>query len=172
MNVTSQMPVNDTAETKTSGQWPFMGAMKKFSLLSKIRGWGWWQRAQPCWQGSLWAVKFQRFTEAGHYSQPPTSLLGSSSQFLLCWYLRGARDSSHSPSLPQPSCYSTSAYCPFNRVSVIRSHWITSFLQTFAKHPPHRSVVYIEKAIHSNLCPFLLFDSGHVTHLGDNTIST
>lgn len=34
--------------------------------------------------------------------QPLTSLLGSSSQFLLFWYLTGARDSPHFAVLPSP----------------------------------------------------------------------
>lgn len=38
----AKMPADDTAETKTSGQWPFVGATKNFSLPPKIRGWGCW----------------------------------------------------------------------------------------------------------------------------------
>lgn len=137
ISVTSQMPVNDTAETKTSGQWPFMGAMKKFSLLSKFRGWGWWEPPQPCWQGSDGALKFQRSMEAVHYCQTHLSARQQQPVPAALVSHRGQALTSFPKSAPALLLLNI---CPLpsNRAPVIKSHWITlsnTSLQAIAKHP-------------------------------------
>lgn len=142
------MPVNDTAETKTSGQWPFMGAMKKFSLLSKIRGWGWWQTAQPCWQAAFerWSFSFswRQYVTISH--SPLCKVAAASS----CYFGISQGPGTHliSQAYPSPPATQHLPTTLFNRVAVIRGHWITlstTSLQAVAKHPTHRSVVHIKK---------------------------
>lgn len=72
-------------------------------------------------------VSWRQYITISHWP-----LLGSSSQFLLCWYLTGARTHLISQVCPSPPA---TQYLPttfFNSISVIRGHWITLSTTFFA----------------------------------------
>lgn len=162
MNVTSQMPVDDKAETKTSGQWPFMGTIKNSVLFPKLGGGDADRQHRHAGRQHLRAGSFNlSWRQTLPSSHSPLCKVAAASS---CYFSISPGSGTH---LISQACSSPSAatqHLPtvvFNTVSMVSGHWIilfTTSLQAIAKHPSHR-FFHIKKTLSSNLRAFLQFEA-------------